>query len=564
MMMAAILTAPILAQDTHSGAATSGQDAGVSVRQLDKQQAQPANAPPTLTRQEREERLRDFKKEVGKTYRNWLRQVGYIITPEEEKAFKLLGTDEERDAFIAQFWRRRDPTPGTGDNEYRDEFYRRVQYANQHFSAGVPGWMTDRGHIYIVWGPPDQIESHPTGGTYQRSFAEGGGTTSTYPFVRWRYRHLDGIGDNIVIEFVDRCQCGDYQIATDPNEKDALLNTPGAGATMLEQMGITNRANRITGMPDPSNPNGPMSGTNQFAALERYNQLMSAPPVKFPELQELVNTHLRYNLMPFDMRSDFIKITDNMVLVPITIQIRNGDMTFVEKDGIEHAAVNIFGRISTLSGRIAATFEDTVGADEPNELLATEKNTKQMYWKAVTLAPGLYKIELALKDVNSKRVGTLVRSMRVPAYNDTTLSSSSLILADLMHRVPASRTGAGRFILGDTKVRPRPPAADGKPAAFQRNQQLNIWMQVYNLRPDPQSHKSRATIAYDIVNVQTGKSVLHAEESASGYDDNGGRITIEKSMPLINLDPGTYKLKIAVHDPLSQQSIAPTARFRVQ
>jgi GWxTD domain-containing protein len=560
LTVAAMLVAPLLAQDTPGG----GKDAGTSLKDFKKSKQDDAEKK-ELTDEERKDRLRSFKKEVGKTYQSWLDQdARYIIAPEEERAFKLLGTDEERDAFIEQFWLRRDPTPDTEENEFREEHYRRMQYANEHYSAGIAGWRTDRGRIYIVWGPPDEIESHPSGGTYQRENSEGGGSTSTYPFERWRYRYLEGIGNEIVIEFVDACMCNEFHISTDPNEKDALLHTPGGGPTLREQMGLGDRASRMQGIPGAMDPGGIQSGSHEFEALERYAKLTAPPPVKFKDLEEKVNTRIRYNLMPFDMRSDFVKITADTVLVPITIQIKTSDMTFVQKEGIQRAAVNIFGRISTLSGRVASTFEDTVGVDEPNELLEKALLTSQVYWKAIPLKPGMYKIDLALKDVNGGRVGTLVRSLRVPEYDDEKLASSSLILADLMERVPAKSIGSGNFIIGDTKVRPRLDAADGKPASFHRTQRLNIWLQVYNLQQDPQSRKTRATIGYDIVNLQTSKSVMHADEASATYGNTGDQITIEKSMPLANLDPGAYNLKITVNDEVSKQTINPSARFQVE
>jgi len=562
MIAAATLVGPVVAQSSPG----DDQDAGTSLKDLKRSKKEAPAEQKELTPEERKERLRSFKREVGKTYQTWLDQdVRYIITPEEEQAFKLLGTDEERDQFIEQFWLRRDPTPDTQENEFREEHYRRINYANEHFPAGIPGWKTDRGRMYIVWGPPDEIESHPSGGTYQRENSEGGGSTSTFPFERWRYRYIEGMGNEIIIEFVDSCMCNDYHISIDPNEKDALLHTPGGGPTLNEQMGRGNRADRMMGTPGGTDPNGLQgNGSKQFDAIERYAKLNAPPPVKFKDLEEKVNTKIRYNLMPFDMRSDFVKVTADTVLVPITIQVKTKDMTFVQKEGIQRAAINIFARISTLSGRVASTFEDTVGVDEPNDLLEKALQTSQIYWKAVPLRPGMYKIDIAVKDVNGDRVGTLVRSIRVPEFDDEKLSTSSLILADIMERVPAKNVGAGSFIIGDTKVRPRVDAADGKPASFKRSQRLNIWLQVYNLQQDQQTKKTRANISYDIINIQTNKSVLHADESSATYGNTGEQITIEKSMQLANLEPGLYNLKVTINDEVAKQTSNPSARFQVE
>ena len=539
------------------------KDEGTSLKDLKKTKKSAPEAPKEMTPEERKERLRNFKKEVGETYQNWLNQdVTYIISNEEEAAFKLLATDE-RDQFIEQFWLRRDPTPDTAENEFREEHYRRIQYANEHYAAGIPGWRTDRGRIYIVWGAPDEIESHASGGSYQRDAKEGGGQTSTFPFERWRYRYLEGIGNEIIIEFVDNCQCNDYHIALDPNEKDALLHTPGGGPTSMEEMGRGNRGARMMGTPGGTDVYG-NGGNKQFDALERYAKLTSPPPVKFKDLEEKVNTKIRYKLMPFDLRVDFIKVTSDTALVPITIQMKVKDMTFLQKEGIQRASVNIFGRVTTLTGRVAATFEDTVGVDEPNELLEKALQTSQLYWRALPLKSGMYKIDVAVKDVNGDRVGTYTRSIRVPEYDDEKLASSTLILADLLERVPAKTVGAGNFILGDLKVRPRVEPSDGKPASFHRDQKLNIFLQVYNLQQDQQLHKTRGSISYDIVNIQTNKSVLHVDELSAVYGNTGDQITIQKSMPLTNLEPGLYSLKITVNDDVTKQTISPSARFQVE
>jgi GWxTD domain-containing protein len=162
------------------------------------------------------------------TYKKWLDEdVVYIVSDEERAAFRRLATDEEREKFVEQFWLRRDPTPGTAENEFKQEHYRRIAYANEHFTASVPGWRTDRGRIYIQYGPPDEIEAH-AGGFYPRPAAQGGGVTGTFPFVQWRYRYIEGIGNIVILEFVDRSGEGEYMMTVGPRDKDNLLQPPGA------------------------------------------------------------------------------------------------------------------------------------------------------------------------------------------------------------------------------------------------------------------------------------------------------------------------------------------------
>ena len=167
--------------------------------------------------------------EESQPYRLWLNQdVAYIITDEERAAFKRLATNEEREHFIEQFWLRRDPTPGTVENEFKEEHYRRIAYANENLADGlIPGWKTDRGQIYITYGPPDEKESHPAGGSYRRPPEQGGGTTTTFPFEQWLYHHIEGVGNNVILEFVDPTMSGQYRMTMDPSEKDALRLMPG-------------------------------------------------------------------------------------------------------------------------------------------------------------------------------------------------------------------------------------------------------------------------------------------------------------------------------------------------
>jgi len=520
-----------------------------------------------LTDKQKKENAKALKQELSKTYKKWLDEdVVYIISDEERKAFKQLSNDEERDQFIEAFWQRRDPTPDTEENEFKEEHYRRIEYANEHFAAGIPGWKTDRGRIYIQYGPADEIDAHPSGGTYERPIEEGGGETSTFPFEDWRYRYLEGIGQEVIIEFVDTCMCGDFHMTLDRSEKDALLHTPNGGATLYEQLGMATKAQRFNGGLESLGP-GPESATQaskEFDRLEQFAKLQAPPPVKFKDLEEVVSHKISMNLMPFDVRADFVKVTADTVLVPFTMQMKNRDITFVNKDGVQRGVVNIFGRVTTLTGHIAQTFEDTVQADIPAELLAKAAENSQVYWKAVPLRPGRYRVDIVVKDVNGDRVGTWSKGVQVPDFADDRLEASSLIVADLMEPVAAKNVGTGMFVIGATKVRPRVPPADGKPMSFKRNQKMNFWMQVYNLGINDKTHKASATVEYDVVNTTTNKAVIHTVESTDQMGNIGDQVTLQKTLSAANLDPGVYRIQIKVNDNISKQTVDPTVTFAVE
>ena len=160
------------------------------------------------------ERVQQMRAQLAAPYRKWLAEdVAYIITDRERTALESLTTDEEREHFVEQFWLRRDPTPGTVENEFKEEHYRRIAYANEHYASSIPGWKTDRGRIYITLGPPDEIDTHPSGGV------------TSYPSEHWRYRYIEGVGTNVTIGFVDPTNSGEYSIAIDPSEK-YLLGLP--------------------------------------------------------------------------------------------------------------------------------------------------------------------------------------------------------------------------------------------------------------------------------------------------------------------------------------------------
>src|SRR5882762_2969251 len=341
------------------------------VAQQEAQAPATSTTPQKLTKEQKKKMGRALK-ELDAQYKQWLSEdVVYIISPSERTAFLQLSTSEEREQFIEQFWLRRSSNPDLPENDFKEEHYRRIAYANEHYASGIPGWKTDRGRMYIMWGPADEVESHPTGGTYDRPMDEGGGSTSTYPWETWRWRYLEGIGENIIMEFVDPTSSGEYRLTMDPSEKDALLHVPGAGLTELEQMGMASKTDRFTrtdGTHLGKSLGGEPASMNEFTRLEMFAKAFKPPEVKFKDLEALVTSRLVRDQVHFTWRTDYLKVTNDTVLVPVTVQIPNNQLSFHSKEGIHSATLNIFGRVSTLSGRVVQTFEDSVSRDFPDSL----------------------------------------------------------------------------------------------------------------------------------------------------------------------------------------------------
>ncbi|MGH9946374.1 MAG: GWxTD domain-containing protein [Pyrinomonadaceae bacterium] len=504
------------------------------------------------------EKPKNVKPELKAAYKRWLdNDVAYIITKDERRAFQALQTDEERENFIENFWRRRDPDPDTEENEYREEYYERIVYSNEKFTSGIPGWKTDRGRIYIAWGKPDSVESHPSGGSYERPSYEGGGSTSTYPFEIWFYRHLDGVGDGIEIEFVDPTGSGEYRIARDANEKDALLYVPGAGQTLSEQLGFSNKADRISGINSGRGIFGQRQQDSPFERLQRYADLQRPPQVKFGDLQSVLTDSpvIDKNPLDFDLRVDFFRQSDDRVIATFTVQTENKQLTFNDDgSGISTASMNIFGRITAVSGKRSGIFEDSVTANAHSQELSELKTKKSIYQKAIALSPGNYKVDVIVRDVGTGNRGIVNQGFVVPRYDDKKLSTSSLILASKLRSTNESDTGA-RFVIGSAKVIPN---VEGK---FKRGEEVGVYLQVYNAGIDQTTLRPAVDVEYLL--TKDGKQILKQPEDWNGLSDSSQRLTLARLLPTTTLDLGEYELKVITKDKTGGQVVENKGKFTI-
>ncbi len=515
--------------------------------QKDKDKEKPSVDPSTNPR--------TVKPELKEAYKRWLNtDVAYIITKDEKRAFQALTTDEERENFIENFWRRRDPNPDTEENEYREQYYERIAYANEHFSSGIPGWKTDRGRIYIAWGKPDSIETHPTGGAYDRPSWEGGGSTTTYPFEVWWYRHLDGVGDGLEIEFVDPTGTGEYRLARDANEKDALRNVPGAGLTTAEQLGLADKGDRIAGI----NQGGfQREQDTPFRRMEVITNLQRPPAVKFSDLLGVAGGDsgvLDNNPLEFDLRIDFFRQSDDRVIATFTVQTDNKELQFGDIGGLQQAKINIFGRITAVSGKRSGIFEDSVTTNATTAELNELRDKKSVYQKAIALTPGTYKVDVVVRDVGTGNRGLVNMGFTVPRYDEKKLSTSSLILASKLRSTTESDIG-GQFVIGNAKVIPN------LAGNYKKGQEVGIYLQVYNAGIDQTTLRPAVDVEYIL--MKDGKEVLRQPEDWSGLSDSGQRLTLARLLPTDMMPLGDYEIKIITKDRVGGQVVENKGKFTI-
>src|SRR5690349_3223236 len=499
---------------------------------------------------------RNVKPELKKAYKDWLdKDVTYIITDEERKAFKKLATDDERERFIEEFWRRRDPDPDTDENEFKEEYYERIAYANEHFSSGIPGWKTDRGRIWIMYGKPDERETHPMGGGYERPSYEGGGSTTTYPFEVWFYRYLPNVGSGIEIEFIDPTGSGEYRIARNPDEKDALINVPGGGPTFAELAGLETRADRIANLGGFGRVNYMRSQDSPFEVWNLITSLDRDQPFERNFLGTSIPTPIvDDNPLNFETQINYFRQSDNRVLAVLTVQTDNDQLAFTNSGGIETAHLNIFGRVITLANRPVGKFEDSVTTTATSAELSAIRARKSAYARAFILNPGRYRVDVMVRDTQSGAAGLKQVGFVVPDFSANRLSASSVVLAAKLENME-SGAAVSPFVIGTTKVIPN------LSGVFKRNQPVGVYLQIYNAAIDQTTLRPAADAEY--VLLKNGKEISRQIEDWRQINDAGQRLTLSRLIDSRSLEPGEYQIQIRIRDHVSGETITPSATFTV-
>jgi len=492
--------------------------------------------------------------------KGWADDVYVIITDEERKAFKKLTKDEERENFVENFWLVRDPSPDTPENEFRDQYYERIDYANDHFTSGIAGMHTDRGKMYILNGLADEVQTHPTGGAYYRPKEEGGGFTTTFPFETWRYRHLDGKGDNIVYEFVDQTMSGEYKLEYDPSAKDALRNVPNAGLTQAEIDSGADKSERYSknqslfGGSSAALPED-YGRENIFDILQKYNDAYKPNDVKYKDLMVPASTRLSTSVLPFKVQASYIKAAEE-VRTLINVQIMTGDLAFHDDGGAQLAQAHITGVIYRADNRRLPGFSNDVNVEFPTMKSKMERlDQPNLYQITRYMLPGKYKLHLTIEDKHSQNVGVQDFLLTVPRIPEQVLQASSMILAYSITDLPPHTLGTEPFALGEKKVKPNVTGI------YKQNQDLNVWQEFYGLTIDQTTHKPSAT--FELVISQNKKDLKKVVTESTELAGSGQQMKYTNSVPLAEFAPGQYEVQIKVTDNLAKESSVTSSKFTI-
>jgi len=481
-----------------------------------------------------DEKPRQVKKEVKRPYADWIKDVDVILTEEDRLAWSKLKTDDEREQFIQLFWRQRDPDPDTEENEYKEQFYERVAYANEHFSSGKPGRLSDRGRIYIKFGKPDDIESHPSGGAYDRPANEGSGSITTYPFEKWSYRYIPNVGSGIELEFVDPSGSGEYRLARNPDEKVASLPNGANGGY--------GRENYLRVQDSP------------FEVMQLHSDLDRAPSIDRRWVETTDSPVVDDSAIAFAAQLNYFRQSDNSVLTALTLQADNNELVFENVGGLQTARLNIFGRITSVADIRIGKFEDIVVTHATAEELSTIRTRKSAYAKAFVLQPGRYRIDLFLRDTVSGAMGVQHIGFEVPSFPAHKLAASSIILASKLEGLKDT-VAAGPFAIGPYKVVPNVSGT------YRRGENVGIYLQVYNTGIDQTTLRPAVDVEYIL--SKDGKELSRRREDPQDINDAGQRLTLTEFIDTKSLVPGEYEVKVVISDHIANDTISPSVRFTV-
>jgi len=528
------------------------------------------------------------QEKMSEKHKKWLdEEVIYIISKNEKDVFKSLATFEQRDEFIRKFWERRDPTPRTPFNEFKEEHYRRIEFVNRQYFEGTAGWRSDRGRVYIMFGPPDFFETNPGGG---RGFLFGvSGPTAEFPSEVWTYRYIPGLKmrqTRIDFTFVNYYNSGKYQLVSNSSLANALRNTSIEGS---RDVGYESHDVQVPGSTNKNLLVNPLEQLTMMAELtksrgEVFEEMERSARVR--KLKGIVDTRESLYQMPFDVNQAYFMGENKTVKVPISIEIAGKDVAF-NKDGDRYkGAVNFHVEVKE-DDRTVYQSSERLEMNLLEQTFQQRLTDTYQYKHRVTLLPGEYWLHLVVWDENDNKVGHLDKKISVPEMSGDTFSLSDIVLARSLNvvqkekpktvdanniqvlkelsesglkvpdKVAIEKKREAPFTFGNIVIEPNTTGA------YSTNQEFVFFYQVYGTAFDQKAKRSKVKILHQIEKGGVVVATIDKPQEVHLLDkdaviDGGARYNLS------GLRPGTYTVVARVTDLVTGKTLEKRANFRIK
>ena len=468
--------------------------------------------------------------------------VRYIITHQEVKAYKALDTELDRQNFIDWFWDRRDISPGTPENEFRDRYQQRVFEANRKFGdTAKPGWKTDMGKIYVLVGPPDDINKDLMAKTHRG-------------MMFWVYRRppFPELASNTVIAFA-RDKSGEFVLSTSPT----IDSDVARGLNFVSKKQDFTGELVIPGRRDPAlvQQGVPLSQA-PLETMMIAGRMQQVPPAEAEMFKSFAVAKEFFGGIPVEARFDFYKTGDGSTYTTVTVGIKTTSVQYRTVGKKEVPDVAVFGKLTSKENPA----EVYVLAGDSN---FAESTTNQeagvldllVFQATAGVKPGKYELLLGIQDRVSRQISSLRRDVVVPDYAAPDFTLSSITLATDMEPIEFQTSPGKPFHLGKFRI---VPSAD---AVFRKADELNVYFQVYNPVADPETGKLRLDVVYAFRSKSPDGTF--ADLGAYSVKEAGGQVQ-GYAVALLKWPPGDYEVTVTVKDLVSGKQAQGSASFAIR
>lgn len=487
--------------------------------------------------------------ELEDALEKWITEyVRYIITDIEKREWNNLRTSTDKLRFIEYFWQIRDTKPETPQNEYRAEYQERWRYVQKNFTAGKPGWRTDRGRIYLMLGAPSSIERNPFG----RNRTER-------PSETWFYNSLNNkrLPAAIDISFVDFLGYGDYEIVSDLDRTAQFNSDFGISMNALDAYAMR-RGGEIREETDHTNIILPMFSESKlrdatllsrqlFDLQEELREVAKVPGLSIRTMKERIRTEIARGALDFGLSAAAFAGEAPRAFIPVTLSVPLGAVSYTENSAGRVYEAALYARIR--GGEVFETFEDTLRLEIPassgTDAPPPPRNYLYQFWFAAP--PGEYEVTATLRDAISQTVGHKAVTVSVPDLSGGAMTLSGIVVADLISDAPENTimqmSGPKPFQLANRRVIPN----TDRTIALDQDR-FSLYFHVYNAPPNAGSGKSQLRVQYFLYR----NGALFSKTPFSTLDLNHrDRTSVETTFETRALGVGEYRIVAVVSDPAS-------------